>query len=73
MKEVDQVLAELNGRAGLDSKFVVTVVSVHVSKDVDTVDRDSIVEAAGVLKKVVVDTEADFGSLPGILADRGRL
>tara|TARA_B100000459_G_scaffold133172_1_gene88268 strand:- start:52 stop:2280 length:2229 start_codon:yes stop_codon:yes gene_type:complete len=74
MRDPSAVLAELEGRAGLDSKFVVAVVGVHVSKDADAVDRDPIIKAAGRLK-ISVDKDQDFGSLPGFLAksDRGEV
>ena len=74
MRDPSAVLAELEGRAGLDSKFVVAVVGVHVSKDADAVDRDPIIKAAGRLK-ISVAKDQDFGSLPGFLAksDRGEV
>jgi len=68
MKNVDQVVAELAGRKDLDSKFVVAVVGVHVSQDVNHTDRDKVVEAIGNLKGVHADYKADLESLPSTLA-----
>ena len=46
MRRVDQVLAELDGRAGLDSRFVVAVVAVHVNATVPAADFDEVLSRA---------------------------
>ena len=73
MQQGDQVVAELKGRAGLKSKFIVTVVRVHVSKGADDIYCKRIVDAASRLKGVVVDESSDLSSFWGILikSDRG--
>ena len=69
MRDPSAVLAELKGRAGLDSKYVVAVMGVHVCENADGVDQ--IVEAAK-LTSVVVDKNADLGGLSGVLAQWAR-
>ncbi|CAH0367814.1 unnamed protein product [Pelagomonas calceolata] len=71
MRRVDQVLAELEGRAGLDRRFVVAVVAVHVSATVSAVDHDEVAAAAGKLDGVVVERAEGLGEdLAGLLAAR---
>ena len=73
MRRVDQVLAELDGRAGLDSKFVVAVVAVHVNATVPAVDYKRIQHAARALDGVVVERAEGLGEdLAGLLAARER-
>ena len=73
MRRVDQVLAELDGRAGLDSKFVVAVVAVHVNSTVPAVDYKRIQHAARALDRVVVERAEGLGEdLAGLLAARER-
>ena len=73
MRRVDQVLAELDGRAGLDSKFVVAVVAVHVNATVPAVDFKRIQDAARALDGVVVERAEGLGEdLAGLLAARER-
>ena len=69
MRDPSAVLAELKGRAGLDSKYVVAVMGVHVCENADGVDQ--IVEAAK-LTSVIVDKNADLGGLSGVLAQWAR-
>ena len=66
-----QVLAELEGRAGLDSRFVVAVVAVHVSATVAAADHDEVAAAASKLDGVVVERAEGLGEdLAGLLAAR---
>jgi Leucine-rich repeat (LRR) protein len=71
MRRVDQVLAELEGRAGLDSRFVVAIVAVHVSATVSAADYDEVAAAASKLDGVVVERASGLGEdLAGLLAAR---
>ena len=73
MRRVDQVLAELEGREGLDAKYVVAVVAVHVNTTVADADFEWIEAAARKLDGVVVSKATGLGGdLAGLLAERER-
>ena len=52
--KADQVVAELEGRAGSDPNFVVAIVGLHVSSSVDDEDFQRIEEAARALDNVKI-------------------
>ena len=71
MREAEQVLAELEGRNGLDPRFVVAVLAVYVDTTVADGDKEKLRAAATRLTNVVV-TEVDSlsGKVGQVIAQR---
>ena len=71
--KADQVVAELEGRAGLDPKYVVAIDAVHVSSSVDAEDFKRIEKAVRALDNVkITRAEALSRDLAHILVLRTR-